>query len=429
MIITVSDTNGIKQYDVPDNIKKIVLSLLVIVLLTIGSLSFYVKTLHDKLSQLETNIKTEKIIEEKREKNTFLVAPVKNKSEEMVIKKSKERIDSEKREILLAIQKKKEEAEQLEKEKKLKLAKLEKAKKVKERKEKLAKEKKRKEALAKAKKLKLEKEKKLKLAKLEKAKKAKERKEKLAKEKKRKEALAKAKKLKLEKEKKLKLAKLEKAKKSKERKKKLAKEKKRKDALAKAKKLKLLKLEKAKKVKLSKKKKEALLKAKKLKKEKEQRKRVSLAKAKKLKKEKAKLAKLKNANKKLIKGITTKEKLLPAIAKSKLGKRYVWGAVGPGTFDCSGFTSYVYRKTGISIPRTSRQQSRYGKLVDRKHLKPGDLIFFDTSRRKRGYINHVGMYIGNNQFIHASSAKKRVVITNLKNFYSQRFKWARRVIN
>ena len=90
----------------------------------------------------------------------------------------------------------------------------------------------------------------------------------------------------------------------------------------------------------------------------------------------------------------------------------------------------MYRKTGINIPRTSRQQSRYGKLVDRKHLKPGDLIFFDTSRRRRGVINHVGMYIGNNQFIHASSAQKRVVITSLnKAFYSQRFKWARRVVN
>jgi cell wall-associated NlpC family hydrolase len=113
-----------------------------------------------------------------------------------------------------------------------------------------------------------------------------------------------------------------------------------------------------------------------------------------------------------------------------LGKRYVWGAIGPSYFDCSGFTSYVYKKTGINIPRTSRQQSRYGKLVDRKHLKEGDLIFFDTSRAAKGIINHVGIYIGNNQFIHASSAKKRVVITSLNSkFYSNCFKWARRVIN
>lgn len=121
---------------------------------------------------------------------------------------------------------------------------------------------------------------------------------------------------------------------------------------------------------------------------------------------------------------------VPRIAKKKLGRRYVWGAVGPGTFDCSGFTSYVYKKTGINIPRTSREQSKYGRYVKRKQLKAGDLIFFDTSRRRKGIINHVGIYLGDNKFIHASSAKKKVIITSLKKpFYSQRYKWARRVVN
>lgn len=116
------------------------------------------------------------------------------------------------------------------------------------------------------------------------------------------------------------------------------------------------------------------------------------------------------------------------IAMGQLGKHYVWGAVGPRTFDCSGFTSYVYRRLGIAIPRTSQRQSQFGKLVRRNQLQPGDLVFFDTSRRRRGYVNHVGIYIGGNKFIHASSAKHKVTITSLNNaFYQRRFKWARRI--
>ncbi len=114
-------------------------------------------------------------------------------------------------------------------------------------------------------------------------------------------------------------------------------------------------------------------------------------------------------------------------AKKKLGKRYVWGASGTkNTYDCSSFTKYVYRKNGIAIPRTSIMQSKHGKYVKRKDLKKGDLIFFDTSKRRKGYVNHVGIYLGNNKFIHASSAKKKVVVSNLSKFYGQRYKGARR---
>ena len=114
-------------------------------------------------------------------------------------------------------------------------------------------------------------------------------------------------------------------------------------------------------------------------------------------------------------------------AKNKLGKRYVWGASGTkNTYDCSSFTKYVYRKNGISIPRTSINQSKHGKYVKRKDLKKGDLIFFDTSKKRKGYVNHVGIYLGNNKFIHASSAKKKVVVSNLSKFYGQRYKGARR---
>ena len=117
------------------------------------------------------------------------------------------------------------------------------------------------------------------------------------------------------------------------------------------------------------------------------------------------------------------------LAKKKLGRKYVWGAVGQkNTFDCSGLTSYVCKKNGISIPRRAIAQSKHGKYVNRSDLKPGDLIFFDTSKKRKGYVNHVGIYLGNDKFIHASSAKKKVVITKLgKSFYSKRYKGARRV--
>ncbi|MDM5272524.1 NlpC/P60 family protein [Sulfurovum sp. zt1-1] len=116
------------------------------------------------------------------------------------------------------------------------------------------------------------------------------------------------------------------------------------------------------------------------------------------------------------------------VAKTKLGNRYVWGATGnKGTFDCSGFTKYCYKKNGVDIPRTSIMQSKYGKFIKRADLQKGDLIFFDTSRGRKGYVNHVGIYVGDNKFIHASSAKKKVVITSLdKTFYSQRYMGARR---
>jgi cell wall-associated NlpC family hydrolase len=150
-----------------------------------------------------------------------------------------------------------------------------------------------------------------------------------------------------------------------------------------------------------------------------------------------KLSKVKKSNKFALSDIifnkkghsSVKGKKLIALAKQKLGKRYVWGATGQrNTFDCSGLTTYVCKKNGIKIPRRAIEQSKYGKYVKRSDLKPGDLIFFDTSKRHKGYVNHVGIYLGNNKFIHASSAKKKVVITSLnKNFYSKRYKGARRV--
>jgi len=118
-------------------------------------------------------------------------------------------------------------------------------------------------------------------------------------------------------------------------------------------------------------------------------------------------------------------------AKSFLGTPYVWGATGPSKFDCSGFTQWVYRDVGITIPRVSKDQARVGKYISYDDLQRGDMVFFDTKKRRAGKVTHVGIYLGQGNFIHASSAGKKVVIYNFnkKEFYKKRFLWGRRVVN
>lgn len=115
---------------------------------------------------------------------------------------------------------------------------------------------------------------------------------------------------------------------------------------------------------------------------------------------------------------------LVAEAKKHLGKKYVWGATGPNTFDCSGLTQYCHKKLGISIPRTSLAQSNSGKSVSKSNLQMGDLMFWKTTSAK---VGHVGMYVGNGQFIHAPNSRSVVKIDSLSNsYYSSRYVNARR---
>ncbi len=112
-------------------------------------------------------------------------------------------------------------------------------------------------------------------------------------------------------------------------------------------------------------------------------------------------------------------------AKKYLGVRYKYGASVNTTkkFDCSSFTKHIYKTLGKKIPRTSRAQATIGKRISKKNLRVGDLVFFGGK-----IIGHVGIYIGNDKFIHASSAAKRVTITSLsKTYYKSRYKGARRV--
>lgn len=83
------------------------------------------------------------------------------------------------------------------------------------------------------------------------------------------------------------------------------------------------------------------------------------------------------------------------VAKRYLGAPYVWGAEGPNSFDCSGFTSFVYRQVGVDLPRVSRDQIGAGQPVSRQDLEAGDLVFFGNP------IHHVGIYVGDGMMIHS----------------------------
>lgn len=115
-------------------------------------------------------------------------------------------------------------------------------------------------------------------------------------------------------------------------------------------------------------------------------------------------------------------------AKKYLGYKYVAGGSSPSTgFDCSGFTTYVFRNFGVSLNRSSKDQIKNGTAVSKSNLQPGDIVIFKNQGKTA--IGHVGIYIGNGNFIHAANKKEGVVITALSSsYYSQRYVGARRVI-
>ena len=115
-------------------------------------------------------------------------------------------------------------------------------------------------------------------------------------------------------------------------------------------------------------------------------------------------------------------------AKYFKGGKYVWGGTTPQGFDCSGYVQYLYKKHNVNLPRTAWAQSKQGQSVDKNSLEKGDLLFFLTDKKRGIPVTHVGIYLGNGQFIHAASKKKGIIISPVHHgYYADKFVSAKRV--
>ena len=111
-------------------------------------------------------------------------------------------------------------------------------------------------------------------------------------------------------------------------------------------------------------------------------------------------------------------------ALSMVGTPYLFGGSTPHGFDCSGLVYFAYGQNGMKVPRTSREQRRRAKPVNRRSLKRGDLLFFDTGWKS----GHVGIYIGDSQFVHSPSSGQRVSVVRLDvGYFASRLEQAARL--
>lgn len=127
-----------------------------------------------------------------------------------------------------------------------------------------------------------------------------------------------------------------------------------------------------------------------------------------------------------LKGDNNTASQIIANAKKHLGTPYVWGGTSPSGFDCSGFVQYVFKQSGISLPRSTTDQVKVGTYVSKSNLKPGDLVFLQNTYRQG--VSHVGIYIGDGKMIHASSSKGVVTSSLSTSYYTQHYHSARRVL-
>lgn len=116
-------------------------------------------------------------------------------------------------------------------------------------------------------------------------------------------------------------------------------------------------------------------------------------------------------------------------AKQFKGGKYVWGGTRPSGFDCSGYVQYIYNKHGINLPRTAYGQFKSGKNIDKSSIRAGDLLFFLTDKSRGIPVTHVGIYLGNGEFIHAASKDRGIIVSPLNcGSYANCFVGARRML-
>ena len=132
-------------------------------------------------------------------------------------------------------------------------------------------------------------------------------------------------------------------------------------------------------------------------------------------------------------GMSNSEKLeyVIYVAQNQLGKPYVYGSTGPNQYDCSGLTTYIFRQIGVSLKRSAYSQGydeSFEKITGWENLRRGDLVFFNTISDS-DLSDHVGIYLGDGYFIHASSGGHKVVVSNVTTgYYNRVFSWGRRIL-
>lgn len=117
---------------------------------------------------------------------------------------------------------------------------------------------------------------------------------------------------------------------------------------------------------------------------------------------------------------------MDSVIDRTIGVTYKTGGTTTNGFDCSGFTRYVFLKLGVTLPRQSVSQYHTGTAVSKSQLRPGDLVFFNTSGKG---VSHVGISVGNGKFAHASSSRGVIISGLSESYYSKRYVGAKRVMS
>ncbi|MFF2912837.1 MULTISPECIES: C40 family peptidase [Bacillales] len=117
---------------------------------------------------------------------------------------------------------------------------------------------------------------------------------------------------------------------------------------------------------------------------------------------------------------------MDSVITKTLGTSYKTGGTSTAGFDCSGFTTYVYKSIGISLPRTSQSQYSAGTSISRSQMRPGDLVFFNTLGNG---VSHVGIFVGNGKFAQSSSSRGVIISSLSEKYWADRYIGAKRIMS